>query len=95
MFSAISVRNITRPLPGFLPLAVAFLLPFAWWPTEQVFLGIALYAPLLVGLVVASCWLSELRSRTGGTAQFRGAAILAALFGGFVLYVWLYRTLCL
>jgi len=89
-----SKKNFLKSLPAIAILAVGLLLPLIWWPTEKVVLALLLYCPFLLVLIYAGCYLSAYK-RPELSVFLRAAAVLFGLFVAFLLYVILYRALCL
>ena len=95
-----TLRNVLHSLPGVLLLALGFTFPMVWWPTTHHFLALALYAPLIVILVTAGCFLANLDflQQTEDPIPYGTAmsmAVCIALFLAFLGYVLLYRLFCL
>ena len=87
----INKRDLLKAFPGTFILALGFLMPFVWWPTERVTLALLLYAPLLVILLAGGCFLSSLE-KTAPSYFLKGTATIIGVFISFVIFVVAYRA---
>ena len=87
-------KNFLKALPGMVFLAFGFLLPLLWWPTKRVGLALLLYCPGLLVVAYATCYLSAIQ-RSELSFFLKAAVVLSGVFAAFLLYVFLYRAVCL
>jgi hypothetical protein len=89
MFSAQTLR---KAVPVVLFLAVVFALPPLWWPASHAQLALVLYLSMLPLILLGSCYVSSLQRPV---SLQRGMLFPPVIFAVFLVYVFLYRYLCL
>jgi len=85
-------RTLLRLTPVALFIAIVFLLPFLWWPPIRSDMARVIYFSFVI---VSICAVYFITPRGNEAASFRAFILPPVLFAVFLLYVILYRTMCL
>jgi hypothetical protein len=92
MRTVFSTRNVLKAAPLTLFFAFVFALPTLWWPPHRGDLALAIYLPVLVIAISGACYLT---SSQEPISFERAAVVCPVIFGAFLIFVFIYRALCL
>jgi hypothetical protein len=94
MNRAVSKKTVIRRLLGIGFLGVVFLMPLVWWPPRQVGFALMLYSLMVIVGAVLACCISAAPSRQS-FVFLKAAGLASGVFTLFVIYLLIYRTICI
>jgi len=94
MMRILTKKNVSKALPSIVALGLGFLLPLLWWPTNKIGVALGLFLPFLLTLAYGVCYLSAIQRRD---VYFflTTVGVLCGIFVAFMVFVLVYRAVCL